>query len=95
MRSAAEAAQVAACTGDPALRVNSAGRGPVSAEWMLPKCLWLNKHERHQTWARAVRVGEYQVSEGDRQAPAPTAGGPQVLELQTCTPSVQFDWLVL
>ena len=32
VRSAAEAADVAA-SGDPALRINSDGRGPVSAEW--------------------------------------------------------------
>lgn len=36
MRSAQCAEQVLA-TGDPALRVNSAGAGPVSAEWMIPK----------------------------------------------------------
>lgn len=38
MRSADCARQVLA-TGDPALRVNSAGAGPVSAEWMIPKVL--------------------------------------------------------
>ena len=32
----AQAAKVAAC-GDEALAVNSAGAGPVSAEWMVPK----------------------------------------------------------
>lgn len=36
MRSASCAQQVLA-TGDAALRVNSAGNGPVSAEWMIPK----------------------------------------------------------
>lgn len=36
MRSAGCAEQVAS-TGDAALRVNSGGKGPVSAEWMIPK----------------------------------------------------------
>ena len=36
MRSAGCAEQVAS-TGDAALRVNSGGQGPVSAEWMIPK----------------------------------------------------------
>lgn len=40
MRSAGQAARVAAC-GDDALAVNGAGAGPVSAEWMVPKALWL------------------------------------------------------
>ena len=33
-----------AATGDVALRVNSAGAGPVSAEWMVPKALWLKQN---------------------------------------------------
>src|SRR5262249_44818429 len=36
VRSGDRAAEVAA-SGDPALEVNSAGAGPVSAEWMVPK----------------------------------------------------------
>lgn len=40
MRSAGQAAKVAAC-GDEALAVNSAGAGPVSAEWMVPKVGWV------------------------------------------------------
>jgi ribulose kinase len=32
-------------TGDPALKINGGGRGPVSAEWMIPKALWLKRHE--------------------------------------------------
>ena len=31
-------------TGDPALMLNGAGEGPVSAEWMLPKALWLKRN---------------------------------------------------
>src|SRR5262249_28669105 len=30
-------------TGDPALVVNGGGSGPISAEWMLPKALWLKR----------------------------------------------------
>jgi ribulose kinase len=58
VRAAAEAAAVAA-TGDPALAVNGAGRDPVSAEWMIPKALWLKRHEP-ETYARAAMICEYQ-----------------------------------
>src|SRR5262245_1536231 len=40
VRSGDQAAEVAS-SGDPALEVNSAG--PVSAEWMVPKALWLHR----------------------------------------------------
>lgn len=40
-------------TGDPALKYN--GHGAVSAEWGLPKALWL-KHKEPQTWAAAAHV---------------------------------------
>ena len=58
VRSAAEAADVAA-TGDPALRINSNGRGPVSAEWMIPKSLWMKRHQP-ELYASAARICEYQ-----------------------------------
>lgn len=41
---------------DPALRVN--GSAPVSAEWLLPKTLWITEHEP-RTYDRAARVAEY------------------------------------
>ncbi|HRO02576.1 MAG TPA: FGGY family carbohydrate kinase, partial [Terricaulis sp.] len=44
VRAAQEAADVLA-TGDPALIVNNGGAGPVSAEWMIPKALWLKRHQ--------------------------------------------------
>ena len=44
MRSADQAAQVLA-TGDIALEVNSGGKGPVSAEWMIGKALWIKQNE--------------------------------------------------
>ena len=58
MRAGAEAEAVLA-TGDPALVVNGAGRGPVSAEWMIPKTLWLARHEPAH-FARAATICEYQ-----------------------------------
>ena len=58
VRAAAEADAVAG-SGDPALRVNGAGAGPVSAEWMLPKALWI-KHNQPEVFDSAARIGEYQ-----------------------------------
>ncbi len=58
VRSAEEAALVAA-TGDPALRINSNGHGPVSAEWMIPKSLWMKRHQP-ELFAQAARICEYQ-----------------------------------
>ncbi|KAF8062764.1 ribulose-phosphate 3-epimerase [Scenedesmus sp. PABB004] len=58
MRSAAQADQVAA-TRDAALRVNSGGAGPVSAEWMIPKALWLAQQEP-ATYEAAATICEYQ-----------------------------------
>lgn len=58
VRAADEAALVAA-TGDPALAVNGAGHDPVSAEWMIPKALWLKRHEP-AVYARAAMICEYQ-----------------------------------
>ncbi|MGL6211343.1 MAG: FGGY-family carbohydrate kinase [Paracoccaceae bacterium] len=58
MRSHREAAEVAGC-GDPALRLNGEGAGPVSPEWMIPKALWI-KRNQPDLWAQAAMVGEYQ-----------------------------------
>ncbi len=58
VRASAEAAEVAA-TGDAALMVNGAGRDPVSAEWMIPKALWLKRHEPG-LFDRAAMVCEFQ-----------------------------------
>ncbi len=58
VRSAAEAGRVAE-SGDPALRVNSDGNGPVSAEWMIPKALWLKENEP-ANFERAATICEYQ-----------------------------------
>lgn len=58
VRAAEEAAMVAA-TGDPALAVNGDGNDPVSAEWMIPKALWLKRHEP-AVFDRAAMICEYQ-----------------------------------
>lgn len=58
VRAHVEAADVLA-TGDPALRINGGGAGPVSPEWMLPKALWIKRHQP-DIWDRAAMVGEYQ-----------------------------------
>lgn len=58
VRSAVETELVAA-TGDPALIINSGGAGPVSAEWMVPKALWLARNER-DAFDRATTICEYQ-----------------------------------
>lgn len=46
-------------TGDPALKINGDGQGPVSAEWMIPKALWLKRNEPDHYQA-AYRICEYQ-----------------------------------
>jgi ribulose kinase len=46
-------------TGDEAIQLNAAGHGPVSAEWMIPKALWLKRHEP-AIFSRADAICEYQ-----------------------------------
>ncbi|WP_218829719.1 FGGY-family carbohydrate kinase [Burkholderia aenigmatica] len=58
VRAEVEAGDVLA-TGDPALNVNGAGRGPVSAEWMVPKAMWIARHEP-DIYAQATTICEYQ-----------------------------------
>lgn len=58
VRAEAEAAAVLA-TGDSALAVNCNGAGPVSAEWMIPKALWIARHEP-KIFEAAATVCEYQ-----------------------------------
>jgi len=55
-RAAAQTGHVRA-TGDPALAVG--GDGPVSAEWMTPKALWICQNEP-EIWEQAVTICEYQ-----------------------------------
>ncbi len=58
VRSAKEADAVT-LTKDAALFVNSGGAGPVSAEWMIPKALWLKRHEP-EIYSQAAIICEYQ-----------------------------------
>lgn len=58
VRASAEAETVLASR-DAALEINGAGNGPVSAEWMLPKALWLKRNEP-QNFDRAATICEYQ-----------------------------------
>jgi ribulose kinase len=59
MRSGKSCAPTVLATGDEALQVNSAGKGPVSAEWMIPKALWLKRNEP-DVYAAAKYICEYQ-----------------------------------
>lgn len=47
------------CTGDPALAVNCNGAGPISAEWMSPKALWIKQNEP-RIWKKTHTLCEYQ-----------------------------------
>mmetsp|Transcript_6023 Transcript_6023/g.14591 ORF Transcript_6023/g.14591 Transcript_6023/m.14591 type:complete len:742 (-) Transcript_6023:127-2352(-) len=58
MRSAPQTKEVLA-TGDPVLQVNSGGAGPVSAEWMVPKALWIKQNEP-DVFEAATYICEYQ-----------------------------------
>jgi ribulose-phosphate 3-epimerase len=59
-RSAAQTEEImATCRGDPALNVNCGGEGPLSAEWMTPKALWIRQNEP-DTWDKATTICEYQ-----------------------------------
>lgn len=46
-------------TGNEALKLNGGGAGPVSAEWMIPKALWLKRNEP-EIYDKAYRICEYQ-----------------------------------
>ena len=58
-RSAPQTTRVLA-TRDAALAVNGNGQGPVSAEWMTPKALWMRDHEHDTVWKKAATICEYQ-----------------------------------
>jgi ribulose-phosphate 3-epimerase len=47
------------CKGDPALNINSGGEGPLSAEWLTPKALWIRQNEP-EIWEKATTIAEYQ-----------------------------------
>jgi ribulokinase len=56
---ASEEAEIVCRSGDPAVIVNGAGKGPVSAEWFIPKALWIARHEP-EVYERAHTFCEYQ-----------------------------------
>ncbi|MCB1445794.1 MAG: carbohydrate kinase [Rhizobiaceae bacterium] len=58
VRASAEAEAVLA-TGDAALISNGGGHGPVSAEWMIPKALWIARNEP-EVFEKAHTICEYQ-----------------------------------
>nr|WP_314092987.1 FGGY-family carbohydrate kinase [uncultured Shinella sp.] len=58
VRASAEAEAVLA-TGDGALISNGGGHGPVSAEWMIPKALWIARNEP-EVFEKAHTICEYQ-----------------------------------
>ncbi|MBQ0707912.1 MULTISPECIES: FGGY-family carbohydrate kinase [unclassified Ochrobactrum] len=58
VRASAEADAVLA-TADQALLANGGGRGPVSAEWMIPKALWIARNEP-EIFEKADTICEYQ-----------------------------------
>jgi len=45
--------------GDKALKVNCNGNGPISAEWMTPKCMWIKQNE-NSLYNKAKYICEYQ-----------------------------------
>ena len=54
-----EEADAVLATGDDALMLNGGGQGPVSAEWMIPKALWLKRNEP-EVFYKSFRICEYQ-----------------------------------
>lgn len=52
-------AEAVLATGDTRLRLNSDGSGPVSAEWMIPKALWIKRNEP-EIYDAAETICEYQ-----------------------------------
>ncbi len=56
---AEQEAEAVLATGDAALALNGAGHGPISAEWMIPKALWLKRHQA-ALYRQAATICEYQ-----------------------------------
>lgn len=47
------------CFGDGSMKINCDGNGPLSAEWMIPKALWIKQNEP-DIWNRAQYICEKQ-----------------------------------
>ena len=84
VRSAEQAAQLAACS-DGALCVNGGGGADakVSAEWMIPKAMWLKQRER-ATYDAAAMICEYQEYVNLRLTGRYVAS--------TCNAAVRWHW---
>lgn len=52
-------AEAVLATGDTRLKLNADGAGPVSAEWMIPKALWIRRNEP-EIYDAAETICEYQ-----------------------------------
>ncbi|WP_227268203.1 FGGY-family carbohydrate kinase [Roseobacter weihaiensis] len=52
-------AEAVLATGDTRLKLNADGAGPVSAEWMIPKALWIKNNEP-EVYDAAETICEYQ-----------------------------------
>jgi ribulose kinase len=48
------------CRGDPSLMLNCGGEGPISAEWFIPKSLWIPQNEPKVWEEEAETICEYQ-----------------------------------
>ena len=71
------------CKGDPALDVNSGGEGPLSAEWFIPKSLWIKENEP-EVYDAAKTVCEYQDYINYRLTGKMCAS--------SCTAAVRWHW---
>lgn len=56
---ASDEADAVLATGDDRLKLNGNGLGPVSAEWMIPKALWIKRNEP-EVYEKAHTICEYQ-----------------------------------
>ena len=56
---ASDETELVLATADSSLKINGDGAGPVSAEWMIPKALWLKRNEP-ENYHAAHRICEYQ-----------------------------------
>jgi ribulose kinase len=56
---ASDEAEAVLATGDDRLKLNGNGSGPVSAEWMIPKALWIKRNEP-EVYDKAHTICEYQ-----------------------------------
>lgn len=85
-RSVAQTRQVATFgKGDPALLVNGNKNSPsISAEWLIPKALWLRQNEYESTWLKSHVICEYQDYLNHRLTGVMTASA--------CNAATRWNW---